>query len=1590
MKNILLILTFLAALAIAPNASAQVTLKADTVNINCASSDTFLVPIRVTGFQNIGSFQFTLMWDTAKLDYAYTTPINPLLLGNGVDFDSNTTQINAGKIAFLWTKTTGASLPDSTIIFNLAFRRIGGSFASLMFVNSPVPIEVADANANILNVTTLTGGVKPIDDKAPLIICPANVTVQGNGPTPVNGIALDSIADNCAPLANIGWTSSGATSTNQPNDPDASGFAFNIGTSTVTYTGTDVGGNTATCSFTVTVELSLSTDTLTIIAQNATVSCGQMVSINITALNFDSIGSLQFSIGWNQAVLQYASVSNLNPALQLILGDNFNTSQTANGLLAFLWTANAPEGETLPPGATIFTINFNLLGAGGSGTTLAFGDVPVIREVFSNTGPGGSPEEAGAYWINGSVTVVDNVPPTLDCPDNVAVDLPTGNTNVQVNGLEPDALSDNCPGNINLIYVRTGATSGSGTGNANGLYNPGVTTVTYTATDAAGNTSTCSFSVTVNSAGILTLLIDSVQADCQGAGLVQVDVFVENWDDIFGLQFSVEWDETVLGFDNVGNFNPSLNLTPGDFGLTQTNNGILSFFAGGPSSNWPQLPDSSVIFSIFFDVSNASATSAISFTGFIEAINSQINTVPVTTVNGFFSAGADNTPPTVTCQDTLVNAINLACSANVDILSLVMASDACSGVDSITWVPAGNVFPSGVTQVTAIVKDSAGNLATCVFNVSVRDNTIPSISCPSGVTATAQGTNCFATVDWQTPIATDPCGPAGLVVFSNYTQDSLFPIGQTLVFYTATDLWGNSSNCSFLVTVADTAKPVLVCPDNVVADGYNSILLADCSAIVSFSSAIQLLPDCDTIPVTSDYISPDTFPVGTTTVTFEAVDGAQNVSTCSITITVLDLVPPTLTCPPADTVTAQQNACGANVDFPFASAADDCSSTVTITSDSLPGTFFPVGTTPVTYTATDAAGNSSQCVFTITVEETVPPILLGCPQDPILVLLPPGECSSSATWSVPQATDNCLLDALVGSHVPGSNFFAGTTVVTYTTTDVSGNSTTCTFRVIIQDEIPPVLSNCPPDVTINNAKPCGEEVCWTPPTATDNCTPDSTILLSSSHVPCDTFFNGMTTVIIIAQDASANFDTCTFTITINAGAQPGFNPADPPDISQTTTTCSAVVTWQPPIPVGFCGVKSLTSTHQPGDTFPVGVTTVTYTAIDSVTMLPTSVSFTVTVQENEPPVINCPQGPIVVNVGGGIISDPSEFLFDVDTVAGCAGLEIDFDNPEATDNCGIVSYEQTTGLPPGVFPIGIDTLTFIAQDASGNTTTCIFVIEVQGLPALNAVSSPRFGCLNEPVTITATPIAGATYTWMFGNQTLSDTDNSIFISEFAAANEGTYTVVANVGGCTTQPSSVTVTLAQEPDAVEDTDISVAVGDTVLFNVLQNDILVPPSDFDIANVGSLQGLVNLGNGNFAYVGTMPGEFQFLYTVCSKSCPELCDQTSVRIVVRPDGEEECKVPNIFTPNGDGVNDWLEIPCLDSQLYPENSLVVYNQWGDKVYEAAPYFNDQQSGNDKIPWRGTLNGNAGQDLPDATYFFIFRPGPGEPVIKGFIEIIR
>jgi len=169
---------------------------------------------------------------------------------------------------------------------------------------------------------------------------------------------------------------------------------------------------------------------------------------------------------------------------------------------------------------------------------------------------------------------------------------------------------------------------------------------------------------------------------------------------------------------------------------------------------------------------------------------------------------------------------------------------------------------------------------------------------------------------------------------------------------------------------------------------------------------------------------------------------------------VADTTPPVIECP-ADTTIDCAGPDGAIVAFTV-TATDSCDSKPTVVCNPPSGSVFPIGTTAVTCTATDADGNSSQCTFNITLGVDETPPVIECPGDATV------ECTGDGGASyafVVTADDSCDPAPVVVCDPPsGSLFLVGTTTVTCTATDAAGNSAQCTFAVTVVDTEPPVIT----------------------------------------------------------------------------------------------------------------------------------------------------------------------------------------------------------------------------------------------------------------------------------------------------------------------------------------------------------------------------------------------------------------------------------------------------------------------------------------------------------------------------------------------------
>src|SRR6185369_9500313 len=206
----------------------------------------------------------------------------------------------------------------------------------------------------------------------------------------------------------------------------------------------------------------------------------------------------------------------------------------------------------------------------------------------------------------------------------------------------------------------------------------------------------------------------------------------------------------------------------------------------------------------------------------------------------------DNQPPTITCPANFtVNTALGTCTSNVTFN--VTATDNCAVTNTSSVPASGFAFPVGVTLVTSTASDRSGNKSQCFFTVTVIDNQPPQITCPSNFSINAAPGACTSNVTFTVSVTdslapTITC-PANLTVntapgacTSNVTfivsasdncsvlnttsspaSGFAFPIGVTTVTSTARDNSGNSSTCSFTVTVVGTPINITNQPVNVTA-----------------------------------------------------------------------------------------------------------------------------------------------------------------------------------------------------------------------------------------------------------------------------------------------------------------------------------------------------------------------------------------------------------------------------------------------------------------------------------------------------------------------------------------------------------------------------------------------------------------------------------------------------------------------------------------------------------------------------------------------------------------------------------------------------
>ncbi|MCB9204173.1 MAG: HYR domain-containing protein [Flavobacteriales bacterium] len=1161
------------------------------------------------------------------------------------------------------------------------------------------------------NFTECVSSLELVDNTPPTAVCP-QTQVETVGPNCsfdlVDYTGLVNASDNCSSVTvqQLGATAAGST--------------FNLSDSPVSVEMTITAGTlTTTCSFNVVLQ-DVTAPTL---ACPSTITVAGNANCEFTAANY--IGQVQANIGTSDnctanGSMTYSQLPTVGTSLSgsttvtvtgtdasgnssscsflVVVEDQTNPTITCP-LVAISEVADANCFITLDDYRSLADVddncdqNLTVVQSPAAGFTTSSGGAnqSVMLTVTDDNGNS----------ANCSFTVfnVDETAPSIGCPTVGPVSAEANCEYILADYTGSATTGDNCDGNVTVTQAPLATTTQSGT-----------TTVTLTATDDAGNISTCTFDVDAvdNTAPTIECPLDQeVSSSIVGGNCV------------------------FLIPDLTGSAAVADNCSSQPFTLTQS-----------PSQGTAMTANETITLTVYDDAGNSNSCT------FELLLN-------------------DDAAPSITCPGDFGVEVDANCEYPVgNYIPLAVASDNCSADPNVTQAilsPTGNPTSIGagdqlVIELTAA--DDSSNTASCQFTISAFDVTPPVVNCPTQNDTVSANANCLVPLGNYTGsyLAVDNCDGN----ITNLTQSpgqGIPVLDSALVTLSATDAAGNSGSCSFWVIREDESAPTIIsCPQSI----QYVDLDASCQySIPNLTSLVLVDDNCD------DYGELDFIQqpaagstgsgTGTSTVLVEVTDGNGNSSTCQLNVAGRDVSAPTLDCPDDEIVYAGAN-CNYSLQSYSATYSDNCTASASSTSQSPAAGLIGLGVSTVTLSATDASGNVGQCSFTITVNDTVSPLVIGCPSQLGLQIIETendqGVCGAVVTYSQISAFDNCgfpVIPTLSQGLASGSLFPIDTTQVIWVADDGNGNTTNCEFEVVVLDTEDPIIG-CPSNVTVNvDPGTCGAVVTYTLPSVSDNCTNPITPTLEAGLASGATFPEGTTTVTYEAEDEYGNTSDCSFTVTVNDNEPPVITCPENVVVGNDPGLCEAVASYSLPTVTDNCTsgiVPSILAGSTSGSSFPFGITTVTYGAEDA-SGNTDQCSFTVTVNDVEDPVVTC----------------PNDTLIDCDA-------PVAYDDATATDNCA--NTVTITELPNGGFVFGPNTVEFEGDDGNGNTSTCSFTVTIQDTvaPAITTCPADQFEAFDPSCNLSIpdyTGLAGAT----------DNCDNAPLITQSPAAGStisGTTTV----------------------------------------------------------------------------------------------------------------------------------------------------------------------------------------------------------------------
>ena len=855
----------------------------------------------------------------------------------------------------------------------------------------------------------------------------------------------------------------------------------------------------------------------------------------------------------------------------------------------------------------------------------------------------------------------------------------------------------------------------------------------------------------------------------------------------------------------------------------------------------------------------------------------------------------DPFPPTGTAPAD----ITVECIGDVPAADQALVTDEAdnNGVPIVTHlsdISDGNTCPEVISR-TYRITDPCGNVTDVVQLITVQDTQNPTASNPTPINVECIGDVPVPDVNLVTDEA-DNCTAAPVVAFvSDVSDGNTCPEIITRTF-SITDDCGNTINVAQTITVDDLTNPTASNPADINQAG-GVAPAPDVTVVIDEADNCTALP---TVAFVSDISDNNPCPE-TITRTYSVTDDCGNQILVTQNIIISDQLPPTGTAPGDITVECIGDVPAADPALIVDEADNNGVPVVTHLSDVSDGNTCPEVISR-TYRITDACGNITDVIQLITVDDTQNPTASN--PAPVAVQCI-GDVPTPDVTVVMDEADNCTAAPLVAfvSDVSDGNTCPEVITRTYSVTDDCGNTINVTQAITVNDTQNPTASNpapigveCIADLPVPDVTVVTDEA--------DNCAAAPVVAFVSDVSDGNTCPEVITRTYSVTDDCG-NTINVTQTITVDDQTYPTASNPAPINVS-----CVSMVPAPDPAVVtdasDNCSVPQVAfvSDLSDGNSCNGEVITRTYSVTDAC-----GNAITVTQQ-------------IIIDVMTPIIDAGLDQSVCEGTMVSVTAI-----NPDAA------SITWDNGANDGVVfspPLGTSTYTVTASQCAGECVATDQVdITVNSNPVIAFEGDELVGCSDHTVNFTNMSTEQFNCVWDFGDGT---TGTGCALVANTYQNAGLYDVtltVTSAEGCTSSETYYDyIDVIPEPVAAFSYDPGELDVLNTQVNFTNNSLFAQNYTWSF---GDNSPMSNEEHPTHAFPEI--GDQSYTVTLLAESYG-CVDQTTVIIHVQD--QLVFFVPNIFTPDGNDVNnEFLPVFSSGLDIY-DYHLTIFNRWGEIVFES------------------------------------------------------